>query len=98
MRPGHFRIIRTSCWSTFLFVAFGRRCWRLVRLFRFPDTFECDEYTALARAQVAGKIGVNTLYVEPGSPWESVDNEYFSGNSRDRLPYGESFHWPRPGI
>jgi transposase InsO family protein len=45
-----------------------------------------------------GKIGVKTLYITPGSPWENGYNESFNGSLRDELPNGESSTAsPRPG-
>jgi transposase InsO family protein len=37
-------------------------------------------------------IGVKTLYIEPGSPWENGYNERFSGKLRDELLNGEIFY------
>jgi len=36
------------------------------------------------------KVGVKTLYIEPGSPWENEYNESFKGKLRDELLTGES--------
>jgi transposase InsO family protein len=38
-----------------------------------------------------GRIGVNTLYIEPGSPWENGYIESFNGKLRDELLNGEIF-------
>ena len=32
-----------------------------------------------------GRIGVGTLYIEPGSPWENGYGESFNGKFRDEL-------------
>lgn len=37
-------------------------------------------------------IGVKTLYIEPGSPWENGYNESFNGKLRDELLNGEIFY------
>lgn len=39
-----------------------------------------------------GRIGVKTLYIEPGSPWENGYNESFNGKLRDELLNGEIFY------
>ena len=39
-----------------------------------------------------GKIGVKTLYIAPGSPWENGYNESFNGSLRDELLNGEIFY------
>jgi len=38
------------------------------------------------------RIGVKTLYIEPGSPWENGHNESFNGKLRDELLNGEIFY------
>jgi transposase InsO family protein len=37
------------------------------------------------------RVGVKTLYIEPGSPWENGYNESFNGKLRDELLNGEIF-------
>ena len=37
-------------------------------------------------------IGVQTLFIEPGSPWENGYNESFNGKLRDELLNGEVFY------
>ncbi len=37
------------------------------------------------------KVGVQTLYIEPGSPWENGYVESFNGKLRDELLNGEIF-------
>ena len=39
-----------------------------------------------------GKLRVNTLYIEPGSPWENGYVESFNGKLRDELLNGELFY------
>ena len=39
-----------------------------------------------------GRIGVKTLFIEPGSPWENGYNESFNGKLRDELLNGEIFY------
>jgi len=39
-----------------------------------------------------GRIGVDTLFIEPGSPWENGYNESFNGKLRDELLNGEIFY------
>jgi transposase InsO family protein len=38
-----------------------------------------------------GRIGVTTLFIEPGSPWENGYIESFNGKLRDELLNGEIF-------
>ena len=38
------------------------------------------------------RIGVKTLYIEPGSPWENGYNESFNGKLRDELLNTEIFY------
>ena len=37
------------------------------------------------------RLGVQTLFIEPGSPWENGYNESFNGKLRDELLNGEVF-------
>jgi len=37
-------------------------------------------------------IGVQTLFIKPGSPWENGNNESFNGKLRDELLNGEVFY------
>ena len=39
-----------------------------------------------------GRIGVKTLYIEPGSPWQNGYNESFNGKLRDEMLNGEIFY------
>ena len=46
-----------------------------------PDHIRSDngsEFTAHAVRDWLGRIGVKTLYIEPGSPWENGYNESFN--------------------
>ena len=38
------------------------------------------------------RLGVQTLYIEPGSPWENGYNESFNGKLRDEFLNGEIFY------
>ena len=38
------------------------------------------------------RLGVKTLFIEPGSPWENGYNESFNGKLRDELLNGEIFY------
>jgi len=49
------------------------------------------EFTAKAVRDWLGKVGVKTLYIEPGSPWENGYIESFNGKLRDELLSGEVF-------
>jgi transposase InsO family protein len=51
-----------------------------------------SEFTASAVREWLPRVGVKTLYIEPGSPWENGYNESFNGKRRDELLNGEIFH------
>ena len=44
-----------------------------------------SEFTAKAVREWLLSVGVKTLYIEPGSPWENGYNESFNGKFRDEL-------------
>ena len=50
------------------------------------------EFTAKALREWLQRIGANTLYIEPGSPWENGYCESFNGTLRDELLNGEIFY------
>ena len=79
----------------------ARRCPVLSRLTNLftqqgpPDHIRSDngsEFTAIAVREWLPRVGVKTLYIEPGSPWESGYNESFNGKLRDELLNGEIFY------
>ena len=43
------------------------------------------EFTARAVREWLGRVGVMTLYIEPGSPWENGYIESFNGKLRGEL-------------
>ena len=49
------------------------------------------EFTAKAVRNWLKRLGVQTLFIEPGSPWENGYNESFNGKLRDKLLNGEIF-------
>ena len=49
------------------------------------------EFTATAVREWLGKVGVGTLYIEPGSPWENGYGESFNGKVRDEFLNLEQF-------
>jgi putative transposase len=51
-----------------------------------------SEFTAKVVRRWLSHIGVQTFYIEPGSPWENGYNESFNGKFRDELLNGESFY------
>ena len=60
-----------------------------------PDHVRSDngsEFTAKAVRAWLGKVGVKTLYIEPGSPWENGYVESLNGKLRDELLNGEIFY------
>jgi len=70
---------------------------RLTQLFvvrGLPDYLRSDngpEFTAKRVREWLGHLGVKTLFIEPGSPWENGYNESFNGKLRDELLNGELF-------
>lgn len=59
-----------------------------------PEHIRSDngsEFTAKAVRRWLGRVGVQTLYIEPGSPWENGYNESFNSKLRDELLNGEIF-------
>ncbi len=49
------------------------------------------EFTAKKVRSWLGRVGVTTLYIEPGSPWENGYIESFNGKLSDELLEGEVF-------
>jgi len=50
------------------------------------------EFTAKAVRNWLGRIGIKTLFIEPGSPWENGYNESFNGKLRDEVLNREIFY------
>jgi len=60
-----------------------------------PDHIRSDngaEFRAKALRKWLGNVGVKTLYIEPGSPWENGFNESFNGRLRDECLKVELFN------
>jgi len=60
-----------------------------------PEHIRSDngsEFTATIVRTWLHKVGVQTLYIEPGSPWENGYIESFNGKLRDELLNGEIFY------
>ena len=60
-----------------------------------PDHIRSDngsEFTAKAVREWLARVGVKTLYIAPGSPWENGYNESFNGKLGDELLDGEIFY------
>ncbi len=60
-----------------------------------PDYIRSDngpEFTAKAVRDWLQKLGVQTLFIEPGSPWENGYVESLNGKLRDELLNGEIFY------
>lgn len=70
---------------------------KLFELFVFraiPDYIRSDngpEFTAKAIRSWLNRMGVKTLFIEPGSPWENGYIESFNGKLRDELLNREVF-------
>jgi transposase InsO family protein len=60
-----------------------------------PDHIRSDngpEFTATAIRKWLNRLGVKTLFIEPGSPWENGYIESFNGKLRDELLNREVFY------
>ena len=60
-----------------------------------PEHIRSDngpEFTARAVRKWLSRVGVMTLFIEPGSPWENGYVESFNGKLRDELLNGEVFY------
>ena len=58
-----------------------------------PEYLRSDngpEFTAKLVRRWLGRVGVEMLFIEPGSPWENGYNESFNGKLRDELLNGRS--------
>jgi len=70
---------------------------QLFELFIFrsiPEHIRSDngpEFTARAIRRWLNRVGVKTLFIEPGSPWENGYIESFNGKLRDELLNREIF-------
>ena len=71
---------------------------QLFSLFIFraiPDHIRSDngpEFIAQAIRRWLNRLGVKTLFIEPGSPWENGYIESFNGKLRDELLNRETFY------
>jgi len=66
----------------------GRKGGCGVRTLRSDDG---SEFTAKCVREWLGRVGVKTLYIKPGSPWENSYVESFNGKLRDEFLKRESF-------
>ncbi len=60
-----------------------------------PEHIRSDNGSEFTAKLVRGwleRVGSNTLFIEPGSPWENGYNESFNGKFRDELLNGEIFY------
>lgn len=60
-----------------------------------PEHLRSDngpEFCAQVVRDWLGRLGVKTLFIEPGSPWENGYNESFNGKLRDELLNREVFY------
>jgi putative transposase len=53
------------------------------------------EFTATAVREWLRRLDVQTLFIEPSSPWENSYNKSFNGKLRDELLNGEIFYTPK---
>ena len=71
------------------------RLFELFILRGIPEYIRSDngpEFTAKAIRKWLSRIGVRTLFIEPGSPWENGYIESFNGKMRDELLNREIFN------
>lgn len=64
-------------------------------LYGVPEHIRSDngsEFTVKAVRKRLEDLGVKTLFIEPGSPWEKGYNESFNGKLRDELLNLEVFY------
>jgi transposase InsO family protein len=64
-------------------------------LYGIPDYIRSDngpEFIAKELRQWLSNLGVKTLFIEPGSPWENGYIESFNGKLRNELLNGEIFY------
>jgi len=67
----------------------------LFLIYGIPENIRSDngpEFTAKSVRKWLERIGVNTAFIEPGSPWENGYNESFNGKLRDELLNREIFY------
>lgn len=60
-----------------------------------PDHIRSDnvsEFTGAVMREWFGRVGVKTLFIEPGSPWEKVYNENLNSKLQDELLNREIFY------
>ena len=60
-----------------------------------PEHIRSDngpEFTAKAVRNWLGRVGVKTLFIQPGSPWENGHVESFNGKLRDEFLNREVFY------
>jgi transposase InsO family protein len=68
--------------------------YELFLLREIPEHIRSDngpEFTAKAVRKWLSRVGVKTLFIEPGSPWENGYVESFNSKLRDELLNGEVF-------
>ena len=57
-----------------------------------PERYLEEQLPGVSAKEWLPRVGVKTLYIEPGSPWENGYNESFNGKLRDELLNGEIFY------
>ena len=68
---------------------------RLMLRYGIPERIRSDngpEFVAKAVREWLARLGTETLFIEPGSPWENGYIESFNGKLRDELLNGEIFY------
>ena len=73
---------------------FDRTLVKLVLRYAVPKHIRSDNRPELVAKTVRvwlSRLEVETLLIEPGSPWENGYNESFNGKLRDKLFNGEIF-------
>jgi putative transposase len=67
----------------------------LFLMYGVPENIRSDngpEFTAKVVCRWLERMGVKTVFIEPGSPWENGYNESFNGKLRDEMLNREIFY------
>ena len=67
----------------------------LMQTHGIPENIHSDNGPEMVAKQLRnwlGRLGTQTLYITPGSPWENRYCESFNGKLRDELLIGELFY------
>jgi hypothetical protein len=83
---------RSHGWSSGVGVEYTLRSYESAISHGFFVMYYGPEFTAHAVREWLDGVDVDTLFIEPGSPWENGYVESFNGKFRDELLNGEIFY------